>query len=82
MVVTAAVVGNQFVGPLSESICVQLPAPEDPMLKEMDAALAYASEALLVPSFPTVLAEEFAFENRPALVPALAKVTTLEEPRV
>ena len=82
MVVTAAVVGNQFVGLLSESICVQLPAPEDPMLKEMDAALAYASEALLVPSFPTVLAEEFAFENRPALVPALAKVTTLEEPRV
>ena len=69
--VVAAVVGNQFVGLLSESICVQLPAPEDPMLKEMDAALAYASEALLVPSFPTVLAEALLFENRPALVAAL-----------
>jgi hypothetical protein len=41
------------------------------MLKEMDAALAYASEALLVPSFPTVLAEALLFENRPALVAAL-----------
>ena len=29
-----------------------------------------------------VLAEEFAFENRPALVPELTKVTTLEDPRV
>jgi hydrogenase/urease accessory protein HupE len=39
MVVTAAVVGNQFVGLLSDSICVQLPAPEDPILKDIALAL-------------------------------------------